>query len=60
MIAFPREAGEGYVGFAKATGADCIAIDNSVSAEWVAQNVQPTAVSKATSPLLTWSLAVMI
>ena len=35
------EAGEGYVGFAKATGADCIAIDNSVSAEWVAQNVQP-------------------
>ena len=41
MIAFPREAGEGYIGFAKATGADCIAIDNSVSAEWVAQNVQP-------------------
>ena len=41
VIAFPREAGEGYVGFAKATGADCIAIDNSVSAEWVAQNVQP-------------------
>ena len=41
VIAFPREAGEGYVGFAKATGADCIAIDNSVSAQWVAQNVQP-------------------
>ena len=41
VIAFPREAGEGYVGFAKATGADCIAIDNSVSAEWVAQNVLP-------------------
>ena len=41
VIAFPREAGEGYVGFAKVTGADCIAIDNSVSAEWVAQNVQP-------------------
>ena len=41
VIAFPREAGDGYVGFAKATGADCIAIDNSVSAEWVAQNVQP-------------------
>jgi uroporphyrinogen decarboxylase len=40
VIAFPREAGEGYIGFAKATGADCIAIDNSVSAEWVAQNVQ--------------------
>jgi uroporphyrinogen decarboxylase len=41
VIAFPREAGEGYIGFAKATGADCIAIDNSVSAGWVAQNVQP-------------------
>ena len=41
VIAFPREAGDGYVGFAKATGADCIAIDNSVSAEWVAQNIQP-------------------
>ena len=41
VIAFPREAGDGYIGFAKATGADCIAIDNSVSAGWVAQNVQP-------------------
>ena len=37
----PREAGDGYIGFAKVTGADCIAVDNSVSAEWVAQNVQP-------------------
>ena len=41
VIVFPREASDGYIGFAKATGADCIAIDNSVSAEWVAQNVQP-------------------
>ena len=41
VIAFPREAGDGYIGFAKTTGADCIAVDNSVSAEWVAQNVQP-------------------
>jgi uroporphyrinogen decarboxylase len=40
VIAFPRGAGERYVGFAKATGADCVAVDNSVSAEWVAQNVQ--------------------
>lgn len=40
IIAFPREAGEAYVGFAKATGADCVAIDNSVSANWAAQNVQ--------------------
>ena len=40
VIAFPREAGERYVGFAKVTGADCVAIDNSVSAEWAAANVQ--------------------
>lgn len=40
IIAFPREAGEGYVGFAKKTGADCVAIDNSVSADWAAANVQ--------------------
>lgn len=40
VIAFPREAGDGYVGFAKATGADCVAIDNSVSADWAAENVQ--------------------
>ena len=40
IIAFPREAGAGYVGFAKATGADCVALDNSVSPEWAAANVQ--------------------
>ena len=40
IIAFPREAGQGYVGFAKATGADCVALDNSVSPEWGAANVQ--------------------
>ena len=40
IIAFPREAGEGYIGFAKATGADCVALDNSVSAEWAAEHVQ--------------------
>jgi len=40
IIAFPREAGDNYIGFAKATGADCVAIDNSVSAEWAAANVQ--------------------
>ncbi|MBU2958695.1 uroporphyrinogen decarboxylase [Paracoccus sp. 1_MG-2023] len=41
VIAFPREAGERYVGFAKATGADCVAIDNSVASEWAAKHVQP-------------------
>ncbi len=40
VIAFPREAGEGYIGFAAATGADCVAIDNSVSPEWAADHVQ--------------------
>ncbi|AXX98946.1 uroporphyrinogen decarboxylase [Profundibacter amoris] len=40
VIAFPREAGDNYIGFAKATGADCVALDNSVSADWAAENVQ--------------------
>ena len=40
IIGFPREAGDKYVGFAKATGVDCVAVDNSVSAEWVAKHVQ--------------------
>jgi uroporphyrinogen decarboxylase len=40
VIAFPREAGQGYVGFARATGADCVALDNSVSPEWAAAHVQ--------------------
>ena len=40
IIAFPREAGDNYIGFAKATGADCVAIDNSISADWAAANVQ--------------------
>ncbi|MEM1077670.1 MAG: uroporphyrinogen decarboxylase [Pseudomonadota bacterium] len=40
IIAFPREAGDGYIGFAKATGADCVALDNSVSAAWGAEHVQ--------------------
>jgi uroporphyrinogen decarboxylase len=40
IIAFPREGGQGYVGFAKATGADCVALDNSVTPEWAAGHVQ--------------------
>jgi uroporphyrinogen decarboxylase len=40
VIAFPREAGDRYIGFAKATGADCVALDNSVSAQWAAEHVQ--------------------
>ncbi|ATQ57693.1 uroporphyrinogen decarboxylase [Paracoccus yeei] len=40
VIAFPREAGARYAGFARATGADCVALDNSVSADWAAAEVQ--------------------
>lgn len=40
VIGFPREAGDNYIGFAKATGVDCVALDNSVSAEWAAKHVQ--------------------
>lgn len=40
VIAFPREAGDGYIGFAAATGANCVAIDNSVTPEWAAEHVQ--------------------
>ena len=41
IVAFPREAGERYIGFARATGADCVALDNSVDAEWAARHIQP-------------------
>ena len=41
VIAFPRQAGPRYVGFAQAVGADAVALDNSVDAEWAAANVQP-------------------
>ncbi|MGL4279396.1 MAG: uroporphyrinogen decarboxylase [Albidovulum sp.] len=40
VIAFPREAGSRYEGFARATGADCVALDNSVAADWAAAHVQ--------------------
>ena len=40
IIAFPREARDRYEGFAKATGADCVALDNSVAADWAAAHVQ--------------------
>lgn len=41
VIAFPRQAGDGYIGFHAATGADCVAVDDSVTPEWVAEHVQP-------------------
>lgn len=40
VIGFPRGAGDRYVGFAKATGLDCVALDNSVDPAWAARQVQ--------------------
>lgn len=40
IIAFPRGAGERYVGLHAATGADCIALDDGVDAAWAAKHVQ--------------------
>ena len=40
IIAFPREAGLKYIDFANETGANCIAIDQSVDPEWAATNLQ--------------------
>ena len=40
VIAFPRGAGARYAGFARATGADCVALDQSVGPEWAAAEVQ--------------------
>lgn len=41
IIAFPREAGDGYIGFHAKTGANCVAVDDSVTPEWAAEHVQP-------------------
>lgn len=41
IIAFPRGAGDRYIGSHAAIGADCIAVDDGVTAQWAAQNVQP-------------------
>ncbi|MFT5743561.1 MAG: uroporphyrinogen decarboxylase, partial [Paracoccaceae bacterium] len=41
IIAFPRGAGERYAGLHAAIGADCIAIDDGITAQWAAANVQP-------------------
>ena len=40
VIAFPRGAGERYKGAHAATGADCIALDDGVTADWAAAHVQ--------------------
>ncbi len=40
VIAFPREAGPRFEGFARATGADCVALDTAVDPGWAAAHVQ--------------------
>ncbi|HKL55127.1 MAG: uroporphyrinogen decarboxylase [Roseovarius sp.] len=40
IIAFPRQAGDKYIGFHEETGADCVAVDDSVSPEWAAEHIQ--------------------
>ncbi|MBI1417481.1 MAG: uroporphyrinogen decarboxylase [Limimaricola sp.] len=40
VIAFPRGAGTAYEGLHAAIGADCIALDDGVTAEWAAAHVQ--------------------
>ena len=40
VIAFPRGASERYSGLHAPIGADCIALDDGVTAEWAAANVQ--------------------
>ena len=42
IIGFPRGAtNDGYINYAHETGADCVAIDGSVSADWAAKHLQP-------------------
>ena len=57
VIAFPREAGENYVGFARAVGADGLAIDTKVDPVWAANTCNPTAACRAISTPNTWSPA---
>ena len=40
VIAFPRGAGGRYAGVHAATGADCVALDDGIGADWAAGHVQ--------------------
>ena len=40
VIVFPRGAGDRYAGFARATGADAVALDQGVDPAWAAEAVQ--------------------
>ena len=59
VIAFPRQAGDKYIGFHQATGADCVAVDDSVTPEWAGSMCRCLAVCRATLPRHTWSRAAM-
>lgn len=53
VIGFPRCAGGGYAGFAKATGVDGVALDTSVPEEWARDVLQPeSAVQGNLDPML--------
>jgi uroporphyrinogen decarboxylase len=41
IIAFPRGAGEKYAGLHRSIGADCIAFDDGIDAQWISDNLQP-------------------
>lgn len=41
IIGFPRGAGERSVDYAKSTGVNCIAIDQSMDPKWARDNLQP-------------------
>ncbi|MEM9755490.1 MAG: uroporphyrinogen decarboxylase [Pseudomonadota bacterium] len=43
VIVFPRGAGGAYQGFARAVGAECIAIDTAIVPTWAATHLQPEA-----------------
>lgn len=40
IIAFPRGAKEKYIGFSQKTNADCVALDQDISVQWAAKNIQ--------------------
>ncbi len=53
VIGFPRGAGAGYAGFAKATGVDAVALDTSVPEEWARDALQSdSAVQGNLDPIL--------
>lgn len=41
VVAFPRGAGAGYIGYAEATGVDGLGVDYTLSPTWVEERLQP-------------------